>query len=115
MSGVRINTSGSLTLPTVLIQKNGGAPGEIRTPDHLVRSQVLYPAELRAPARSLALSGLFGNLAVQFSVSATVSVHPGFHRRVAGRRCRVVERGGRGVFAIRIHRLLKEREFRSRP
>ena len=27
---------------------NIGAPGEIRTPDHLVRSQVLYPAELRA-------------------------------------------------------------------
>ena len=27
-----------------------GAPGEIRTPDHLVRSQVLYPAELRARA-----------------------------------------------------------------
>ena len=27
---------------------NNGAPGEIRTPDHLVRSQVLYPAELRA-------------------------------------------------------------------
>lgn len=26
-----------------------GAPGEIRTPDTLVRSQVLYPAELRAP------------------------------------------------------------------
>src|SRR5262245_6737094 len=25
-----------------------GAPGEIRTPDHLVGSQVLYPAELRA-------------------------------------------------------------------
>ena len=25
-----------------------GAPGEIRTPDHLVRSQVLYPAELQA-------------------------------------------------------------------
>ena len=25
-----------------------GAPGEIRTPDQLVRSQVLYPAELRA-------------------------------------------------------------------
>ncbi len=24
-----------------------GAPGEIRTPDRLVRSQVLYPAELR--------------------------------------------------------------------
>ena len=28
-----------------------GAPGEIRTPDHLVRSQVLYPAELRAHKR----------------------------------------------------------------
>gem|GEM_PF-3101053 len=28
---------------------SSGAPGEIRTPDHLVRSQVLYPAELRAP------------------------------------------------------------------
>ena len=26
----------------------GGAPGRIRTSDHLVRSQVLYPAELRA-------------------------------------------------------------------
>jgi hypothetical protein len=25
-----------------------GAPGEIRTPDRLVRSQVLYPAELQA-------------------------------------------------------------------
>lgn len=25
-----------------------GAPGESRTPDHLVRSQVLYPTELRA-------------------------------------------------------------------
>jgi hypothetical protein len=27
---------------------NIGAPGEIRTPDPLVRSQVLYPTELRA-------------------------------------------------------------------
>lgn len=26
----------------------GGAPGEIRTPDHQVRSLVLYPTELRA-------------------------------------------------------------------
>ena len=32
----------------LLVQKIGGAPGEIRTPDHLVRSQILYPAELRA-------------------------------------------------------------------
>jgi hypothetical protein len=28
-----------------------GTPGAIRTPDPLVRSQVLYPAELRAPCR----------------------------------------------------------------
>ena len=27
---------------------DSGAPGEIRTPDPLVRSQMLYPAELRA-------------------------------------------------------------------
>ena len=30
------------------VAKKYGAPGEIRTPDRLVRSQVLYPAELRA-------------------------------------------------------------------
>ena len=30
---------------------NNGAPGGIRTPDHLIRSQVLYPAEL--PVRYL--------------------------------------------------------------
>src|SRR6476619_7431147 len=29
-----------------------GAPGEIRTPDHQVRSLVLYPAELRAQERN---------------------------------------------------------------
>src|SRR5690606_28538929 len=29
-------------------QLKNGAPGEIRTPDRLVRSQVLYPTELRA-------------------------------------------------------------------
>ena len=28
-----------------------GAPGAIRTPDPLVRSQVLYPTELRAPKK----------------------------------------------------------------
>ena len=28
-----------------------GAPGRIRTSDHLIRSQVLYPAELRARLR----------------------------------------------------------------
>ena len=28
--------------------RGNGAPGEIRTPDHCVRSAVLYPTELRA-------------------------------------------------------------------
>ena len=30
-----------------------GAPGKIRTPDPLVRSQVLYPAELQAHSLSI--------------------------------------------------------------
>jgi integrase len=34
-----------------------GAPGEIRTPDPLVRSQVLYPSELRARCLKLLRSG----------------------------------------------------------
>ena len=33
-----------------LVLRNG-TPGEIRTPDQLVRSQLLYPAELRARNR----------------------------------------------------------------
>jgi hypothetical protein len=33
--------------------RGSGPPGEIRTPDTQVRSLVLYPAELRAEARSL--------------------------------------------------------------
>ena len=32
-----------------VVEKNG-TPGEIRTPDPLLRRQVLYPAELRAHA-----------------------------------------------------------------
>lgn len=32
----------------MILLTNYGAPGEIRTPDTLVRSQVLYPTELRA-------------------------------------------------------------------
>ena len=30
------------------MQNGNGAPGKIRTPDPLIRSQVLYPAELPA-------------------------------------------------------------------
>jgi hypothetical protein len=38
----------SLLRSSLLRNKISGAPGEIRTPDHQVRSLVLYPAELRA-------------------------------------------------------------------
>ena len=34
--------------PAEAKKEGSGAPGEIRTPDPLVRSQMLYPAELRA-------------------------------------------------------------------
>jgi hypothetical protein len=40
MSEVLVRTS----LKTLVVN---GAPGMIRTCDHLIRSQVLYPAELR--------------------------------------------------------------------
>ena len=38
----------------MLGKEMSGAPGEIRTPDPLVRSQMLYPAELRARIVELA-------------------------------------------------------------
>ena len=38
----------AVTYVTGMDPRGFGAPGEIRTPDPLVRSQVLYPAELRA-------------------------------------------------------------------
>ena len=34
------------------LKRKDGAPGESRTPDLLVRSQTLYPAELRAHPRT---------------------------------------------------------------
>ena len=37
-----------------------GAPGEIRTPDPLVRSQMLYPIELRAQSLTGKLIGKWG-------------------------------------------------------
>ena len=42
---IRVNT---LLICFDLNMACNGAPGEIRTPDPLVRSQVLYPTELRA-------------------------------------------------------------------
>jgi hypothetical protein len=40
--------------------RDSGAPGEIRTPDHQVRSLVLYPAELRARRTGIMTGGAEG-------------------------------------------------------
>ena len=48
------------------VRKNGGALGGIRTPDRLVRSQELYPAELPAQSKLIMFLGVicvnFGHL-----------------------------------------------------
>src|ERR1044071_4634935 len=38
--------------PTLLVNEPSDAPGESRTPNLLIRSQMLYPVELRAPNES---------------------------------------------------------------
>src|ERR1700683_608746 len=52
-----LKTGRRTKIVTRLYQSNfirlNGAPGEIRTPDLLIRSQSLYPAELRAHMRGL--------------------------------------------------------------
>jgi hypothetical protein len=56
-SGTRKFKGGHLLVwkpgPLAAGAEESGAPGEIRTPDPLVRSQMLYPAELRARAAIL--------------------------------------------------------------
>ncbi len=52
LSGVRIIARNGRDREMVLEPRNNGAPGEIRTPDLLVRSQALYPTELRARANA---------------------------------------------------------------
>jgi hypothetical protein len=41
-------TEGWIRPTATKVKEKGGAPGEIRTPDLLLRRQSLYPAELRA-------------------------------------------------------------------
>ena len=52
---------------------SSGAPGEIRTPDHQVRSLVLYPAELRArsPREGNGTTGGNGGLFLQGVCTST--------------------------------------------
>ena len=51
-----------------------GAPGEIRTPDHQVRSLVLYPAELRAQKLD---AKLCGSAVISSNVFLTNQQRPG--------------------------------------
>ena len=48
MDKTRFLSKEKRTLTTVKVRKYVGAPGGTRTPDLLVRSQSLYPAELQA-------------------------------------------------------------------
>ena len=46
-SNARVNSCfGAIWSSREGVEMRNGAPGGIRTPDHLVRSQVLYPTEL---------------------------------------------------------------------
>ena len=47
-AGFKIPKNLEARITTAFLSKNFGAPGGIRTPDLLVRSQALYPAELQA-------------------------------------------------------------------
>lgn len=47
-AGATIRCVNHFATSTMMINKNG-APGEIRTPDNLLRRQMLYPTELQAP------------------------------------------------------------------
>ena len=49
------------------VSKEGGDPGEIRTPDPVIRSHMLYPAELRGHLTSLGQSIiLFSNPKINY-------------------------------------------------
>jgi len=55
LSRVRILMPSEAAHSAILRPKTGGAPGEIRTPDHLVRSRVFRRPNYRAQSKSCAL------------------------------------------------------------
>jgi hypothetical protein len=63
--------AGNRKLPQIyeaqIFEKRDGAPGENRTPNLLVRSQALYPIELRAHPARKASSNYNGNRIVSLS------------------------------------------------
>src|SRR5216684_3879984 len=68
--------------------QGSGAPGEIRTPDPLVRSQMLYPAELRARNAIIPITRLW-------RISGSCRIRSNTGRRARGR-CRGL--GTRSLF-----------------
>src|ERR1035438_4636084 len=58
-------------------KKNCGAPGEIRTPDLLLRRQSLYPAELRARSLKLYTRHADGRGGLFRGIRTTASGEPG--------------------------------------
>ena len=49
------------------VSKEGGDPGEIRTPDPVIRSHMLYPAELRGQLTTLEQSTIsFSNFKIVY-------------------------------------------------
>lgn len=66
-----------VTVRTGLDKSAGGGPGGIRTPDSLLRRQVLYPAELRS--RADFISHLAAqeqcSRSAQFSAARAMSCH----------------------------------------
>src|ERR1700680_4617922 len=63
----RAAPSGSFSRNLCFIEKSG-APGESRTPDLLVRSQTLYPAELRAHGISCSVSTAYSKFLPCFNI-----------------------------------------------
>jgi hypothetical protein len=59
---------------------DNGAPGEIRTPDPLLRRQLLYPAELRARP-GLILLRLGRQFEIQCDLVEGCRARPSRHRR----------------------------------
>ena len=53
-AALRLVAAGPSAAPFEMCGKEDGAPGRIRTADPLVRSQMLYPAELRVRAAVVA-------------------------------------------------------------
>jgi hypothetical protein len=60
--------------------RRNGAPGKSRTCDLLVRSQTLYPAELRAPRCANAVRIDYDTRAESSTISGRIFSNVGWHR-----------------------------------